>query len=177
MLDIETKNRINGKLKLVKDWPKKGINFIDITPLVGSTLFNDCVRLMSNHLKDTGIKYIASPEARGFIFGAAVAQEMGIGFIPIRKPNKLPREQITAAYDLEYRSDELSIHKDSIRPGEKVAIVDDILATGGTIMACEQIFKIAKAEIVSHCFFAEIKELQGRQKITQDVDVFCLMTF
>lgn len=177
MLDIETKKKIENKLKVVQDWPKKGISFIDITPLVGSTLFNECVKIMAEHLKNKQIKYIASPEARGFIFGAALAQEMGIGFIPIRKPNKLPREQIKAAYELEYRSDELSIHKDSIREGEKVAIVDDILATGGTILACEQIFNIAKAEIVSHCFFAEIEELKGRNKINSEIDIFCLMTF
>ncbi|HHX69857.1 MAG TPA: adenine phosphoribosyltransferase, partial [Gallicola sp.] len=120
---------ISDKIRVIEDFPRKGISFKDITTLIkDGEAFKYVVNTMADNLRDKNIKYIAAPEARGFILGSAVAYALGIGFIPIRKPGKLPGETISFEYDLEYGKDELVMHSDAIDIGERVAIVDDLLA-------------------------------------------------
>ncbi|QRN85429.1 adenine phosphoribosyltransferase [Clostridia bacterium] len=153
----------------VPDFPQKGIVFKDITPLLrDKDGFKATVDWMAGELKD--VDYIVSPEARGFIFGTAVAYSAGAGFIPLRKPGKLPRQTFREAYGLEYGNDELQMHIDALPAGSRVAFVDDVLATGGTLAACERLVKSAKAELVKSIFLLEIDVLSGRNKVSSTVD-------
>ena len=152
----------------VPDFPQKGIVFKDITPLLKNREgFKATVEWMADQLKD--VDYIVSPEARGFIFGTAVAYSAGAGFIPLRKPGKLPRKTFREAYGLEYGSDELHMHIDALPAGSKVAFVDDILATGGTLAACERLVQAADAELTTSVFLLEIDVLEGRKKVSSSV--------
>lgn len=153
---------IKKEIAVIEDFPEKGISFKDITTLLSNPeVFKESIRLLSEPLKEKDIKYIVAPEARGFLFGVAVALELGVGFIPVRKKGKLPRETVSYKYKKEYGEDELFIHKDAIKPGEKVAIVDDLLATGGTISACEKLVKSIGADVVSIGFLIELTGLKG----------------
>ena len=121
----------------VPDYPKPGVQFKDITPLLSDPAgLAMAVEMMASSFRGKGIEVVCGAESRGFIFGTAVAQALSAGFIPIRKPNKLPRETVAISYDLEYGTDTLEIHKDAIKTGQKVLMVDDLLATGGTMKAC-----------------------------------------
>ena len=119
---------------------------------------------------------IVGPESRGFIFGCPVAYELGIGFVPIRKPNKLPRETLSVSYDLEYGSNELHVHKEDIKKGQRVLIIDDLLATGGTVEATIQMMEELGAEVVGCAFLIELEELKGRE-LLKDYDVLTMMKF
>lgn len=148
----------------VENFPKEGILFRDITPLMAN---GEAFQTACNELKDfavaQGADLIVGPESRGFIFGCPIAYQMGIGFIPIRKPNKLPRETISVSYTLEYGENTLCIHKDAIKKGQKVLIIDDLLATGGTIKAAIDLVEKLGGEVVGLGFLIELTELNGRR--------------
>ena len=151
----------------VPDWPKKGILFRDITPLLADAkAFAAAIDALCVGFTETGIEYVAAVEARGFIFGAAVAKKLGVGFVPIRKKNKLPFKTESITYDLEYGTDTLEVHNDAVRKGAKVLMVDDLLATGGTMAAsCKLIEKIG-GQIVGISFLIELCDLAGREKLS-----------
>jgi adenine phosphoribosyltransferase len=151
----------------IPDWPRKGILFRDITPLLAdSKAFAAAIDALCADFKDAGIEYIAAVEARGFIFGAAVAEKLQAGFVPIRKKDKLPFKTETVTYDLEYGTDTLEVHSDAIDRDARVLMVDDLLATGGTMAAaCELIEKI-DGKIEGITFLIELTELAGRKKLS-----------
>ena len=158
---------LEEKIRNVQDFPKPGIGFKDITTLIADgQAFRYAVSQMADHLKGLGVEAIVGPEARGFIFGTPAACELGVGFIPIRKPGKLPAEVESFEYALEYGSDTLEIHKDAIRPGMKVAIVDDLLATGGTVAAVVKLVEKLGGEVVGLEFLIELTFLKGRDKLS-----------
>ena len=153
-------------IRSIPDWPKKGILFRDITPLLAAPeALAAAVDALCAGFEGAGIEYVAAVEARGFIFGAAVARKLGAGFVPIRKKNKLPFKTESVSYDLEYGADTLEVHSDAVRRGAKVLMVDDLLATGGTMAAaCELIEKIG-GQIEGIAFLIELSELAGREKL------------
>lgn len=154
------------KIAIVPNFPKEGISFKDITPLIGDgKAFQELIDTMAKKLKEMKVDYIAGPEARGFIFGVPLAYALGVGFIPIRKPGKLPQETVSITYDLEYGTDTLEIHKNAFKKGDRVALVDDLLATGGTISACAKLIELAGGEVASIDFMIELTELKGRDKL------------
>lgn len=147
----------------VQDFPIEGILFRDITPLMASgEAFGEVCNQMTEFAKGVGATIIVGPESRGFIFGCPVAKDLGIGFIPVRKPNKLPRETVSIKYDLEYGSNELHMHADSIKKGDKVLIIDDLLATGGTVDAAIKLVEKMGGEVVGCAFLIELVDLKGR---------------
>lgn len=155
------------KIAIVEGFPKEGISFKDITPLIGDgEAFKELIDVMAKKLKELDIKYIAGPEARGFIFGVPLAYALGVGFIPIRKKGKLPQETVSITYDLEYGNDTLEIHKNAFEKGSRIALVDDLLATGGTISACAKLIELAGGKVVCIDFIIELTELHGRDKLT-----------
>jgi adenine phosphoribosyltransferase len=153
-------------IRSIPDWPKKGILFRDITPLLADPkAFAAAVDALCSGFIGADIEYVAAVEARGFIFGAAVARKLGVGFVPIRKKGKLPFKTKSVSYDLEYGTDTLEVHNDAIDKGSKVLMVDDLLATGGTMAAaCKLIEKIG-GQIVAISFLIELTELSGRGKL------------
>ena len=161
----------------VVDFPKEGILFRDITPLMaeGEVFKSACDEILA-FAKKVGANVIVGPESRGFIFGCPVAYSMGIGFIPVRKPGKLPRETVSMSYDLEYGSNELHIHKGDNKKGQKVLIIDDLLATGGTVNATIQIVESMGAEVVGCAFLIELEDLKGRE-LLKNYEVFSLMSY
>ena len=147
----------------IPDFPKEGILFRDITPLIGDADgFEELIAQMADALRDADVDLVVGPEARGFIFGAALANALHAGFVPARKPGKLPYDTISYEYALEYGTDRLEIHADAIRPGQRVAIVDDLLATGGTAAACAKLVEKAGGVVVGCAFAIELKDLPGR---------------
>lgn len=161
----------------VENFPKEGILFRDITPLMANgKAFKQACDDMTEYAKAKGATVIVGPESRGFIFGCPVATNLEIGFIPIRKPNKLPREVISKAYDLEYGSNTLCMHKDAIHPGDKVVIIDDLLATGGTVAATVDLVKQLGGEVVGACFLIELVDLNGR-KVLEGLDIHTLLKY
>lgn len=156
---------LKDKIRVIEDFPKEGISFKDITTLISDgESFKKAVDTMKENLKDKNIDYIVGPEARGFVFGCAVAYALGVGFIPVRKPGKLPGETIPFEYYLEYGTDVLEISKGILKKGDRVAIVDDLLATGGTINACAKLVESQGAEVISMQFLMELTDLKGREK-------------
>ncbi len=153
-------------IRSIPDWPKKGILFRDITPLLAEPkAFAAAIEALCDGFTDTDIAYVAAVEARGFIFGAAAAEKLGAGFVPIRKKGKLPFKTESVTYDLEYGTDTLQVHSDAIDKGAKVLMLDDLLATGGTMAAaCKLIEKIG-GKIVGITFLIELGDLAGREKI------------
>jgi adenine phosphoribosyltransferase len=168
---------LREKIRIIEDFPKKGISFKDITTLISDgEALREAINQIAEHLKDKQIDLIVGPEARGFIFGVPVAYVLGIGFIPVRKPDKLPGETISINYDLEYGEDQLQIHKDAIKPGQRVAIVDDLLATGGTVEGVAKLVEQAGGEVVSLDFAIELTELNGRDRL-KNYDVLSLVQY
>ncbi len=160
MIDLEK------HIRSIPDWPKKGILFRDITPLLGNAdTLAMAVDALAKDFTNSGINFVAAVEARGFIFGAAVAKKLGIGFVPIRKKGKLPFKTESVTYNLEYGTDTLEIHRDAVKHGDKVLMVDDLLATGGTMAAaCSLIEKIG-GSIEGIVFLIELLTLGGRKKL------------
>lgn len=159
--------RLKDKIRNIPDFPEPGIQFKDITPLVKdpATLKLAVHQLMFPFLGEK-ITAVAGMEARGFIFGSLVAWELGVGFVPLRKPGKLPHDTETASYDLEYGSNALEVHVDALTKGDSVLLIDDLIATGGTVAAsCELIEKLG-AEVVACAFVIELDDLKGREKIS-----------
>lgn len=157
---------LKEKIRVIPDFPKQGISFKDITTLLKDPeALRETIRLVAEYFKDYGVEMIIGVESRGFILGAPLAYEMGLGFTLIRKPNKLPGEVLSVEYDLEYGTDSLEIHKDSFPPGTKVLVVDDLLATGGTISAATDLITKVGGEIVGLAFLIELAYLGGREKL------------
>lgn len=155
---------LKSKIREIEGFPKEGISFKDITTLLkDGEAFKYLVNELSDQLKDLNVDLIVGPEARGFLVGTPVAYNLGVGFIPIRKPGKLPAETISYEYELEYGVDSLQIHKDSIKPGQRIAIVDDLLATGGTVLATAKLIEELGGEVVSINFLIELNLLKGRE--------------
>lgn len=150
----------------VPDFPIDGIQFKDITPLIGNAeAFHSAIAELTEFAKEKGANVVIGPDARGFIIGAPVAFALNAGFVPVRKPGKLPREVLTYDYALEYGTNTLCMHKDAIKKGDKVVIMDDLLATGGTVEATIKLVEEAGGEVVGLGFMIELIDLQGRDKI------------
>tara|TARA_R110002095_G_scaffold159290_2_gene138087 strand:- start:4640 stop:5173 length:534 start_codon:yes stop_codon:yes gene_type:complete len=170
---IDLKNYIRE----IPDFPKPGILFRDITPLLADpAAFQAVIDRLTDYYRDKQITAILAAEARGFIFAAPLALALGARFIPIRKPGKLPFETRAFHYELEYGSDSLEMHTDSIHADDRVLIVDDLLATGGTILACIELAKHSQAEIVGCAFLIELTFLKAREKMN-GCDVFSLIHY
>jgi adenine phosphoribosyltransferase len=153
-------------IRTVSDFPKPGIQFRDITPLLGNpAAFRESIRQMAAAFAGTAIDVVAAAEARGFIFAAPLALELNVGFVPVRKPGKLPFETHAFHYELEYGSDTLEIHRDGIAPGQRVLLVDDLLATGGTIEACCRLVEKSHAQVSGCAFLIELTDLGGAQRL------------
>lgn len=159
---------IKSKIREIENFPKDGINFKDITTLLkDGESFKFAVDLMVEDLRDKNIDYIVGPEARGFLMGAAVAYALGVGFIPVRKPGKLPGLISNIEYELEYGIDSLEIHTDAIESGSRIAIVDDLLATGGTVQAVAKLIEQLGGKIEALEFLIELEFLDGRNKLSE----------
>ncbi|PPA71517.1 adenine phosphoribosyltransferase [Jeotgalibacillus proteolyticus] len=162
---------------IVEDWPKKGIRFKDITTLMDN---GDAYRYATDQIveyaKDKDIDIIVGPEARGFIIGCPVSYALGIGFAPVRKEGKLPRETVKVDYGLEYGKDVLTIHRDAIKPGQRVLITDDLLATGGTIEATIKLVEELGGVVAGIAFLIELTYLDGRDKL-EGYDMLTLMQY
>lgn len=157
---------IKSKIRVIEDFPEKGVSFKDITTLTkDKEAFKEVIDKMADNLKDKNIDYIVGPEARGFLFGAAVAYALGVGFVPVRKPGKLPGDAIREEYELEYGTNILEIHRDAIGEGDRVAIVDDLLATGGTVLSAAKLIEKLGGQVVAMEFLIELKYLNGRDKL------------
>ncbi|OZM57825.1 adenine phosphoribosyltransferase [Lottiidibacillus patelloidae] len=164
-------------ITVVEDWPIEGIRFKDITTLMqNGGVFKQAIKDIVDYAKDLNVDVIAGPEARGFIVGCPVAYELEIGFVPVRKEGKLPREVVRVDYGLEYGKDVLTMHKDAIKPGQRVLITDDLLATGGTIEATIKLIEELGGIVVGAAFFIELTELNGREKLG-GVDIKTLMQY
>lgn len=161
----------------IPDFPQPGVLFRDITPLMSDgEAFHAATSEIQKFAEQVGAEVIAGPESRGFIFGCPVAANLHIGFVPVRKPGKLPRETISYRYDLEYGSNELHMHKDAIKPGQKVLIVDDLLATGGTVQATIKMIEELGGVVVGCAFLIELEGLKGREALA-DYEVFTLLSY
>ncbi len=160
-------HRLKAKIRDIPDFPEPGIIFRDITPLVAdpSTLQLSVYQLLQPFLGET-INAVAGMEARGFIFGSLVAWELGVGFIPLRKPGKLPYDVQSVSYDLEYGSAALEVHTDAVNAGDNILLIDDLLATGGTAEASCQLVEALGGEIVGCAFVIELDALKGREKLS-----------
>src|SRR5215472_13313369 len=164
-------------IREVPDFPKPGILFYDITTLLKDRCgFRAVIDALKTHYRDAQVDTVLGIEARGFIFAPALAYALGAGFVPVRKPKKLPAECVTVTYDLEYGTDSLQMHRDAIGDGTRVLIVDDLLATGGTAQAAARIVKEAGGSVVGMGFVVELTFLNGRRKL-QGFDVFSLLQY
>jgi len=161
----------------VQDFPKNGILFKDITPLLLDALARKkCLEILQSELQNIQIDKVIGVESRGFFFGILLAEALNVGFVPVRKPRKLPFTTISASYDLEYGSDSLEIHTDAIQKGDKILIHDDVLATGGTAKAVCELVERLGGEVVQMNFLMEIKALNGREKI-KNKNIFSAITY
>lgn len=161
----------------IQDFPKKGILFKDITPLLNDAKARkECLEILVATLKDSKIDKVVGVESRGFFFGMLLAQELNVGFVPVRKPNKLPFDTISASYELEYGTDSLEIHTDAIQKGDRVLIHDDVLATGGTAKAVCELVERLGGVIVQCNFIMELSFLEGRKKIEENT-IFAAITY
>jgi adenine phosphoribosyltransferase len=168
---------VKAHIRAIPDWPKPGVVFRDITPLVGdATVFRATVDAIVDHFRATRIDRVLGVEARGFIFAAPVAHALGAGFVPVRKPGKLPYDIEQEEYELEYGTDLLEVHTDSIHPGEGVLVVDDVLATGGTAAATTRLVRRLGGEVRGLAFVVELGFLDGRSKL-HDEDILSLTTY
>lgn len=166
-------------IRTIPDYPKPGIMFRDVTTLIeNADALREAARMLADPYRTAGVSKVAGIEARGFIFGVAVALELGAGFIPLRKPGKLPAETISEKYSLEYGEDELHMHTGTVAEGERVLLVDDLIATGGTAAAGLKLLQRSKANIVAAAFVVDLPELGGADKLrAEGVDVFALLDF
>lgn len=161
----------------VPDYPEEGVIFRDISPLMADgDAYQYATQQIVDYAKDKDVEMIVGPEARGFIVGCPVAYSMGVGFAPARKKGKLPRETIEVNYGLEYGKDTLQLHQDAIKPGQKVLVVDDLLATGGTIAATIELIEELGGIVVGTAFLIELEDLNGRDKI-EGYDIFTLLKY
>lgn len=170
---------LRNSIRTIPDYPKPGILFRDITTLLGNArAFRRAIDELVHPYAGEKIDKIAGIEARGFILGGAIAHQLSAGFIPIRKKGKLPHDTVRIAYSLEYGIDEMEMHRDAVKPGEKVILVDDLIATGGTAEGATKLLKQMGADIVAACFVIDLPDLGGRKKLEAlGVDVRTLIAF
>jgi adenine phosphoribosyltransferase len=168
---------LKESIRSISNWPIKGVIFRDLTTLMQDPkAFKESCDILYDRYKDSGIDKIVGIDARGFVFGAVLAYKMGIGFVPVRKKGKLPYKTIQETYSLEYGEDTLEIHEDAIVKDEKIVIVDDLIATGGTVGATVKLVKKLGADIIECAFIVELPELKGRDQI-QDCAVYSITQF
>ena len=172
-----TPDQLRSLIRDIPDFPKPGILFRDITPLLSSPQgFREAVRQMADRYREQRIDTVAAAEARGFVFAAPIAIELDVGFVPIRKPGKLPFDTHAFHYELEYGTDSLELHIDSLSEGHRVLLVDDLLATGGTMQACVRLVEQTGGEVAGCAFLLELNELQGREKL-EPHEVFSVLQY
>jgi adenine phosphoribosyltransferase len=168
---------LRDSIRDIPDFPKPGIMFKDITPLLSNPqAFRSAIEQLEEQFRGRGIDVIAAAEARGFIFGAPLAMQMCAGFVPIRKPGKLPYATIAQEYQLEYGNDRLEVHTDALSAGHRVLLLDDVLATGGTMRACCDLVQKTGAEVVACAFVIELSFLHGRDRL-KPFEVFSLISY
>ncbi|NMA95531.1 MAG: adenine phosphoribosyltransferase [Clostridiales bacterium] len=154
-------------IRVIPDFPKKGVSFKDITTLLqDKEAYTYTIDYLIEYCRDKDVDVIVGPEARGFVIGAPLAYGLGVGFVPVRKPGKLPGETIQYEYELEYGKDALEIHRDAITPGQRVIIADDLLATGGTAFATAKLVEELGGEVIGFVFIIELSYLKGRDMLT-----------
>jgi adenine phosphoribosyltransferase len=164
-------------IRSVPDFPIEGILFYDITTLLKNpTALKESVDQLVNHYRDAGVDLVVAIESRGFIFGMPLAYQLGVGFVPVRKPGKLPAETTAESYELEYGTNTIEIHVDAIEKGQKVLVIDDLLATGGTAKATCNLVEKLGGEVVGVAFVIELNFLKGREKL-KGYDVFSLIQY
>jgi adenine phosphoribosyltransferase len=172
----EKQVELSSYIRDVADWPKEGIVFKDITPLLASPEgFRKAIDTLAEKYETAGVTKVMGAEARGFIFGGALAYKLGAGFVPARKPGKLPWNTTSVTYDLEYGCDSLEVHSDAFGPEDKVLIVDDVLATGGTASAKASLVKETGAQVVGFAFLIELDFLSGREKLPAGSSIVSLI--
>jgi adenine phosphoribosyltransferase len=179
MVSTGLENDLRASIRTIPDYPKKGIMFRDITTLLGDArAFRRAVDELVQPWAGSKIDKVAGMEARGFILGGAVAHQVSAGFIPIRKKGKLPHKRVSIAYSLEYGLDEMEMHEDAVTKGEKVILVDDLIATGGTAEGAVKLLRQQGAEVLAACFVINLPELGGAEKLRKmDVPVRTLISF
>ncbi len=179
MLEKDKFDYVREHVRTVPDFPKKGIMFLDITTATkDAKAMEYMIEFLYKKFKNENVNYIAGVESRGFIFGAALAYKLNAGFIPIRKPNKLPAETIKESYSLEYGTDTIEMHADALKPGDRVIVIDDLLATGGTAVAACKLVKRVGAEVVASAFIIELDPLKGREKIeAEGIKVISMLNY
>lgn len=164
-------------IRVIEDFPKPGISFKDITTLLkNGQAYREAVDALVERVREWKPDVIIGPEARGFLLGAPVAYALGIGFVPVRKPGKLPGETVSETYELEYGTDTLEVHADALYPGQRVVIVDDLLATGGTMLATARLVEKTGAQVVGMSFLIELGFLEGRNKL-KGYELFSLIKY
>jgi len=167
---------LKSKIRRIPEF--KGVVFWDITPLLKDKhAFNECIKKLADRYRDERVDVVVSSEARGFIIGGALAYELGAGFVPIRKKGKLPYNVVSLTYQKEYEADTIEIHEDAIKPGQKVLLIDDLLATGGTIKANAELVEKLGGKIVGIGFLIELGYLHGRKALGNKYDVFSIIKF
>ncbi|CCN70522.1 adenine phosphoribosyltransferase [Vibrio nigripulchritudo] len=178
-MTTETIAQIKASIKSIPDYPKPGILFRDVTSLMeDADAYRATIALLVEKYKDMGFTKIVGTEARGFLFGAPLALEMGVGFVPVRKPGKLPRETVAQSYELEYGTDTLEIHTDAISKGDKVLVVDDLLATGGTIEATVKLIRQLGGEVEHAAFVINLPEIGGETRLKEfGLNVYSICEF
>ncbi|MEZ9230827.1 adenine phosphoribosyltransferase [Vibrio amylolyticus] len=178
-MTTDTISLIKSSIKSIPDYPKKGILFRDVTSLMeDAQAYRATIQLLVEKYKDMGFTKIVGTEARGFLFGAPLALELGVAFIPVRKPGKLPRATIGQSYELEYGTDTLEIHTDAISEGDKVLMVDDLLATGGTIEATTILIRRLGGVVEHAAFVINLPEIGGDKRLADlDLDVYSICEF
>jgi adenine phosphoribosyltransferase len=168
---------LKEKIRSIPDFPVKGILFRDITTLLkDSKSFSKVIDLLTDHYEKKEIDTVAGIEARGYILGAPLAARLGVGFVPVRKPGKLPSETISETYSLEYGNSTLEIHADAVQKGEKVLIVDDLIATGGSALAAKKLIERLNGVVAGFCFLIELTDLNGK-KILGNSDIYSLIQY
>jgi adenine phosphoribosyltransferase len=164
-------------IRHVPDFPKKGILFYDVTTLLKQRgAFKDVIEKLVDRYRDQPVDLVVGIESRGFIFAPTIAYLLGAGFVPVRKPGKLPAETIRETYDLEYGQDSLEVHRDAVQQGQRVLLVDDLLATGGTAAATVRLVRRLGGQVIGVAFLVELEFLNGRRKLS-DVEVFSLLQY
>jgi adenine phosphoribosyltransferase len=172
-----TASRVRAAIRDIPDFPKPGILFKDITPILNDpALFSEVISDLAERYLPMGIDRIAAMESRGFIFGAPLAEHLGAGFVPLRKFGKLPHTTVAETFNLEYGTETLEVHIDAIKPGERVLIIDDLLATGGTAEAATRLVRRIGGEVVEMAFVVELKFLKGRERLS-GIPVYSMVVF
>jgi adenine phosphoribosyltransferase len=179
VMTTETIAQIKSSIKSIADYPKPGILFRDVTSLMeDASAYKATIQLLVDKYKDMGFTKIVGTEARGFLFGAPLALELGLGFVPVRKPGKLPRATVAQSYELEYGTDTLEIHTDAIVEGDKVLVVDDLLATGGTIEATTKLIRQLGGVVEHAAFVINLPEIGGDKRLEGlGLDVYAICEF